>query len=320
MFGSPRLIYICFAISTLLLGAALLVLNPAWLIPWLVLFALTLIGAWDLQSKHNVLRNYPILGHIRYLLEFVRPEIRQYFFESNQSGRPFNREQREIVDKRADGLPDTEPFGTTRDIDGAGFDFAQHSISPKKVDQKYARLIIGGPQCSKPYNSSRLNISAMSFGALSSTAVLAMNKGAKLGNFAQDTGEGAISPYHQVHGGDLIWEIGSGYFGCRTANGEFDSEEFRTKASSEQVKMSLSTFTTDRNLARPPPTGRSTPWWSREIFSLTRSLLFILQIGKTLVQIDFRRSSHGSFYCLPDFSRIIESTSGVENDQQMADC
>lgn len=237
MFGSPRILYISFAAITVLLGAAFLVWEPIWLIPWSILFVVTLVGAWDLQSKHNVLRNYPILGHIRYLLEFVRPELRQYFFESGQSGRPFNREQREIVNKRADGLADTEPFGTTRDIDGAGFDFAQHSIAPKKVDPKYARIIIGGPQCSQPYNSSRLNISAMSFGALSSTAVLAMNKGAMLGHFAQDTGEGAISPYHKVHGGDLIWEIGSGYFGCRTADGQFDSEKFRAKASSDQVKM-----------------------------------------------------------------------------------
>jgi glutamate synthase domain-containing protein 2 len=237
MFGSPRLIYIGFTVITALLGLACLVWNPIWLWPWSVLLLLALVGAWDLQSRHNVLRNYPILGHLRYMLEFVRPELRQYFFESNQSGRPFNREQREIVNKRADGLPDTEPFGTTRDVEGAGFDFAQHSIAPKQVDERYARIIIGGPQCSKPYNSSRLNISAMSFGALSSNAILAMNKGAKLGNFAQDTGEGAISPYHKVHEGDLIWEIGSGYFGCRTKDGQFDPDEFRKKALSDQVKM-----------------------------------------------------------------------------------
>jgi glutamate synthase domain-containing protein 2 len=237
MFGSPRLIYACFTAITLLLGLACLMWSPIWLWPWSVLLFLVLVGAWDLQSRHNVLRNYPILGHLRYLLEFVRPELRQYFFESNQSGRPFNREQRKIVNQRADGMADTEPFGTTRDVEGAGFDFAQHSIAPKQVDERYARIMIGGPQCSKPYNSSRLNISAMSFGALSGNAVMAMNKGAKLGNFAQDTGEGAISPYHKVHDGDLIWEIGSGYFGCRTKDGRFDADDFKKKASADQVKM-----------------------------------------------------------------------------------
>ncbi|MGO1462208.1 MAG: FMN-binding glutamate synthase family protein [Marinobacter sp.] len=237
MFGWPRLIYACFATLTLFSGIAALVWAPAWLPLWAVFFLLAIVGAQDLRSKHNVLRNYPILGHIRYLLEFVRPELRQYFFESGQSGRPFNRDQREIVNKRADGLPDTEPFGTTRDVGGAGYDFAQHSITPRDVDPQYARLMIGGPHCTKPYHSSRLNISAMSFGALSSNAVLAMNKGAMLGNFAQDTGEGAISPYHKVHGGDLIWEIGSAYFGCRTHDGQFDPRKFQEKAVSDQVKM-----------------------------------------------------------------------------------
>ncbi|WP_027329084.1 FMN-binding glutamate synthase family protein [Marinimicrobium agarilyticum] len=237
MWGSPRLLYTLFVTTTILLGAVLFKRNPVWLWVWAILPLLALLGAWDLRSTHNVLRNYPILGHIRYLLEFVRPELRQYFFESEQSGRPFNREQREIVNKRADGQPDTEPFGTRRDAEGAGADFAQHSITPQKIDDSFGRLWIGGPQCLKPYHSSRLNISAMSFGALSSHAVLAMNKGAKLGNFAQDTGEGAISPYHTVYEGDLIWEIASGYFGCRTRDGNFDPDEFRKKATSEQVKM-----------------------------------------------------------------------------------
>lgn len=237
MLGSPRLLYASFVVITLLLGIAAFTWAPLWLIPWSVLPMLVLVGAGDLRSTHNVLRNYPILGHIRYLLEFIRPELRQYFFESGQSGRPFNREQREIVNKRADGLADTEPFGTRRDLDGPGANFAQHSITPKQVDACYARLTIGGPQCRRPYDSSRLNISAMSFGALSGRAVLAMNKGAMLGNFAQDTCEGAISPYHKVHDGDLIWEIGSGYFGCRTPEGQFDPDDFSKKAASDQVKM-----------------------------------------------------------------------------------
>src|SRR5699024_3224430 len=129
------------------------------------------------------------------------------------------------------------PFGTRRDIEAAGYDFVQHSMAPKKVDSRHARIMIGGPQCDLPYDSSRLNISAMSFGALSGTAVEAMNKGAKLGNFAQDTGEGAISPYHRKHGGDLIWEIASAYFGCRNSDGSFNADDFRTKACAEQVRM-----------------------------------------------------------------------------------
>lgn len=237
MFGSPRSIYFGYLVVTLLAGAVLAVWAPAWLLLWSAFALLAVIGARDLRSHHNVLRNYPILGHMRYMLEFVRPELRQYFFESEQSGRPFNREQRRIVHARANGQSDTAPFGTRRDIDDAGFDFVQHSIAPKTVDPSHARLMVGGPQCSAPYDSSRLNISAMSFGALSGNAVLAMSKGAKLGNFAQDTGEGAISPYHLKHGGDIIWEIASGYFGCRQQDGNFDPDEFARKAGTEQVKM-----------------------------------------------------------------------------------
>lgn len=237
MFGSPRLIYVAFVVLTVVIGVALVLFEPIWLWLWWVMPALVVVGAWDLQSKHNVLRNYPMLGHLRYMLEFVRPELRQYFFESEQSGRPFNREQREIINKRANGQSDTEPFGTRRDIEDAGFDFVQHSMAPKEVDPACGRIVIGGPQCSQPYDSSRLNISAMSFGSLSGNAVAAMNKGAKLGNFAQDTGEGAISPYHREHGGDIIWEIASGYFGCRTKDGDFDPDEFAKKACTEQVKM-----------------------------------------------------------------------------------
>ncbi|HEA53372.1 FMN-binding glutamate synthase family protein [Marinobacter antarcticus] len=237
MLGHPRLFFLMFVFFTILSGAAILVWSPIWLWLWMVLPLLCLVGAWDLQSKHNVLRNYPILGHLRYMLEFFRPELRQYFFESDLSGRPFNREQRDIVNQRADGKPDTSPFGTRRDTSDAGYDFVQHSIVPKDVDARFKRILIGGPQCRYPYDSSRLNISAMSFGALSGNAVSAMNKGAKLGNFAQDTGEGAISPYHREHGGDLIWELGSGYFGCRNKDGSFNAEEFAEKACTDQVKM-----------------------------------------------------------------------------------
>jgi glutamate synthase domain-containing protein 2 len=198
---------------------------------------LCVIGASDLRSRHNVLRIYPVIGHLRFMLEFVRPELRQYFFESEQSGRPFNREQRTVINARADDVDDTSPFGTLLDVDAAGFDFIEHSMAPKEVPESDLRLRIGGAQCSQPYESSRLNISAMSFGSLSGNAVRAMNLGAKLGGFAQDTGEGGISPYHLEHGGDLVWELGTAYFGCRTRDGRFDAEQFREQAGREVVKM-----------------------------------------------------------------------------------
>ncbi|GAB3672899.1 FMN-binding glutamate synthase family protein [Salinisphaera aquimarina] len=237
MLGYPRLIYAGYVVFTLLLGVVLAWMAPVWLWAWLILVALAVLGASDLCSHRNVLRNFPILGHLRYMLEFMRPELRQYFFESETSGRPFSREQREIVYRRAAGAPDTSPFGTIRDYEDAGYNFTMHSVAPKTVDRRHARLIIGNAQCRQPYDSSRLNISAMSFGSLSANAVAAMNRGAALGNFAQDTGEGAISDHHREHGGDLIWEIASAYFGCRTDDGRFDPEEFARKANTDQVKM-----------------------------------------------------------------------------------
>jgi glutamate synthase domain-containing protein 2 len=237
MFGQPRLIYYAFLCLTVIAGIAVAFLAPQWLWLWCAMPVLAAVGAWDLNSTSNVLRNYPVIGHMRYLFEFIRPEMRQYFFESDVSGRPFNRAQRDIVNSRARGNGDTSPFGTRRDMEDTGFHFVQHSMAPKSVHIRYARLTIGNAQCAQPYDSSRLNISAMSFGSLSGNAVAAMNKGAKIGGFAQDTGEGAISPYHQEHGGDLIWEIASGYFGCRNDDGSFNAENFEKKARLDQVKM-----------------------------------------------------------------------------------
>ena len=209
---------------------------PAWWILTLVL-ALVALGIYDIVSRHNVLSNYPVIGHMRYMLEFIRPELRQYFFESDTSGRPFNREQRDLINSRADSKGDTSPFGTIRDVESAGYDFAEHSLAVKDVGVEHRRIDFGGPQCSKPYNASRLNISAMSFGSLSANAIRAMNKGAALGNFAHDTGEGGLSPYHLEYNADVIWELGTAYFGCRTRQGRFDAEEFRDKASDDRVKM-----------------------------------------------------------------------------------
>lgn len=210
---------------------------------WAVLCALisgtlSLVGALDfVQVKQSIRRNYPLLAHFRFLLEFIRPEIRQYFFESDTEAAPFSRNQRSLVYQRAKSVVDKRAFGTQLDLSTAGAEWINHSASPKEADANDFRIRIGGPQCTQPYNSSIFNISAMSFGALSGNAILALNKGAKRGEFAHDTGEGSISPYHLREGGDLIWEIGSGYFGCRTADGRFDEQRFAQQATMPQVKM-----------------------------------------------------------------------------------
>lgn len=202
---------------------------------WLPLF---LIGVYDLcQKRSNVLRNYPVLGHLRYLLLEIRPQVRQYFFESELDGRPFSAEVRNLVYQRADRQNDTLPFGTQADVYQVGFETVAHSLMPQQPSQDEARILIGGPQCTRPYLSSRLNISAMSFGALSKPAIRALNRGACLGGFAHNTGEGGVSPYHLMEGGDLTWQIGTGYFGCRTSDGHFDPVKFKEMASHDHIKM-----------------------------------------------------------------------------------
>lgn len=214
-----------------------------WLMGWSSLFmiaaiAFTALGVYDLKySSHTLNRLYPIAAYIRYALEYIRPEIQQYFIASNTNEHPFNREQRSLVYQRAKQDRDTMPFGTQRDLLETGYLSAMHSLSPKQVLPQHIRVVVGGPACRLPYSASRFNISAMSFGALSANAILALNKGAKLGNFAHNTGEGGLSPYHQQGQGDLIWQIGTGYFGCRNAEGGFDADKFSDKANSEQVKM-----------------------------------------------------------------------------------
>ncbi len=204
----------------------------------LVLIPLILIAVYDInQKKHAILRNFPILGHIRFFLEFFRPEIQQYFVADDESERPYNREIRSIIYQRSKNVRDTVPFGTERNIVENGYEWALHSLAPKSAEDIETRIIIGSDQCSKPYSASRLNISAMSFGALSSNAILALNKGAKIGAFAHNTGEGGLSPYHLAGGGDIIWQIGTGYFGCRDQAGNFSAEEFSKEAQLDAVKM-----------------------------------------------------------------------------------
>jgi len=191
------------------------------------------------QTRHAVLRNYPVIGHLRFLLEYVRPELRQYFLEGDNEAAPFSRQQRSLVYQRAKGQSDKRPFGTQLDVHAVGYEWINHSMTPTTLPSHDFRVTIGsgGTSCSRPYQASIFNISAMSFGALSANAILALNAGAKQGGFAHDTGEGSISQHHRQHGGDLIWEIGSGYFGCRDEAGRFSEERFAANARDPQVRM-----------------------------------------------------------------------------------
>lgn len=215
-----------------------LVLSAWFWVPVIIFGAASIVGVRDvLQDHHSVLRNYPVLGHIRFLLESIRPEIRQYLIESDRDEEPFSREIRSLVYQRAKGQEDKRPFGTKERVYEAGYQWLTHSIQSRHIVDCDFRVKIGGPACRQPYNASLYNISAMSFGALSANAISALNRGAKLGGFAHDTGEGGVSRYHREGGGDLIYEIGSGYFGCRNDEGGFDGDKFAKQASLEQVKM-----------------------------------------------------------------------------------
>lgn len=189
-----------------------------------------------LQRRHSILRNYPVLGRARFAMERIRPEIQQYFVENNYDGRPFDRDTRSMIYQRAKGQGGEQAFGTERQVSRPGHDFLRHTMAPVPMLSEQPRHRLGGPDCTQPYDISLFNISSMSFGALSANAVLAMNRGAALGGFAQETGEGGLSRYHLEHGADLIWEFGSGYFGCRTPEGRFDDAEFARKAALPQVK------------------------------------------------------------------------------------
>ena len=210
--------------------------------PWIVAActgALTLLGIRDLiQGRHSIQRNYPVIGHIRWMVELIRPEIRQYLIEGEEDAAPFSRAQRSLVYERAKGQVGEHPFGTLLETYRDGYEFISHSSRPKPAaDPKSFRITIGGDQCAKPYSASIFNISAMSFGSLSANAIRALNKGAAMGGFYHDTGEGSISPYHREFGGDIVWEVASGYFGCRDAKGRFDPVRFAEQAKAEQVKM-----------------------------------------------------------------------------------
>ena len=229
------------AIAATLGGIALVVLRPhdvgGWVLAAIAGF-LAVVGIVDVvQTKQSIRRNYPILAHIRFFLEEIRPEIRQYFLEDDQEETPFSRAKRSIVYQRAKNTVDKRAFGTQLNVYDPNYEWINHSLSPAVAETHDFRVQIGSPQCAKPYSASIFNISAMSFGALSPNAVLALNAGAKRGNFFHDTGEGSISRYHRENGGDLCWEIGSGYFGCRNPDGSFSEERFRDNAAPDQVRM-----------------------------------------------------------------------------------
>ena len=224
-----------------MLSAVSLLLVERYPLMWLVagiagfFFA---VGCLDFfQTKQAIRRNYPIMAWIRFFLEYVRPEIRQYFLETDTERIPFSRAQRSLAYQRAKNVIDKRPFGTQIDVYQMHYEWVNHSLNPTRIKDHDFRVTIGAGQCAQPYSASVFNISAMSFGALSANAVLALNKGALKGKFAHDTGEGSISRYHRAHGGDLIWEIGSGYFGCRNLDGTFNEEKYAENARSPQVKM-----------------------------------------------------------------------------------
>ncbi len=234
----PAFFLISFVAIASIVGVSLLV-TPVWGY-FIIVGPLFLIGMSDvLQKKQAIRRNFPIIGHGRYLLEKIRPEIMQYFVETDTEGRPINRIFRSLIYQRAKSVTDTTPFGTQEDVYETGYEWMEHSMYPRTFEtmDHNPRVLIGGPGCQQPYSASILNISAMSFGALSKNAVLALNGGAKTGSFAHNTGEGGISPYHLEHGGDLIWQIGTGYFGCRDEQGRFDADLFAEKTAIPQVKM-----------------------------------------------------------------------------------
>ncbi len=239
---SPRYVVFTLAVAATVALALGFLLHPEhpWAIglPLALTGCLTALGTWDvLQTRHAVLRNYPISAHLRFLLEEMRPEMRQYFFEDEKNGMPFSRDKRAVVYQRAKRDLDKRPFGTQFDVYAEGYEWIRHSLAPRAVDAKAMRITVGGPDCRVPYDASVLNISAMSFGALSAPAIRALNGGARDGGFYHDTGEGGVSPHHREAGGDLVWELGSGYFGARNTDGTFSAERFAETATDPQIRM-----------------------------------------------------------------------------------
>jgi len=228
------------AISSLLLIAVIYLFWSPVLWVLVVVIPLVLLGFYDMyQTRHAIWRTYPLIGHGRWFMEYLRPFLRQYFFESETDGVPINRMFRSVIYQRAKGDLDTIPYGTKCDTLRVGYEWIGHSMAARHIhdDESAPRIHIGGPHCKQPYQASIFNISAMSFGALSSNAIRALNKGASIGGFSHNTGEGSVSPYHLEHGGDLVWQIGTGYFGCRDNDGAFCPTQFKETATKDAIKM-----------------------------------------------------------------------------------
>ena len=232
-----KLILLSITIINLIIISFGIIFTAQWFWLLIIPFPLLLIAIYhSTQTHHAILRNYPLVGYFRYIFESIRPELRQYFWESDTDGRPFNRRQRSLVYQRAKNQRETVAFGMQSDPQAVGNEWVAHSIFPTHIEDHDLRTLVGNSACKQPYSLSVYNISAMSYGALSKTAITALNKGAALQHFAHNTGEGGISDYH-INGGDLIWQIGTGYFGCRNDQGKFDSERFAEKANRPYVKM-----------------------------------------------------------------------------------
>ena len=229
-------LYIAVVVATLVaLGVELAFGRGA--VAFVLLLPLAVLGTVDLlQTKSTLRRNYPLLAHFRYGLEAIGPEMRQYFIEADTAETPFSRQQRALAYQRAKSVLDTRPFGSLQDVYGPDYEWINHSLQPSEYMPHDFRVMVGEGRA-QPYSASVFNISAMSFGSLSANAIRALNKGARMGGFSHDTGEGSISPYHREFGGDLVWEIGSGYFGCRNDDGSFSEERFAAAATDPQVKM-----------------------------------------------------------------------------------
>lgn len=232
-----------FIIGSLLLVLAAGVITYFWkpfVWSFVLLIPVLLLGIYDLvQTKHTIMSNFPVVGRMRWMAEWMRPKMYQYFVESDTDGAPYNRLSRNVIYRRAKKVNDTTPFGTQMNVYDVGYEWLNHSIAPlphDKVDHN-PRVLVGGPDCKQPYSASIYNVSAMSFGSLSKNAIMALNGGAKIGGFAHNTGEGGLSPYHLQPGGDVFWQIGTGYFSCRNTDGTFNPEAFAERAVLPNVKM-----------------------------------------------------------------------------------
>jgi glutamate synthase domain-containing protein 2 len=232
--------YVPFLLCLVVCGVSLVMVWDGWLWRWLALISglLVIVGIIDLMAqKHTLRRNFPLTAHLRTFFEYFRPMLRQYVVEADTEEVPYSHAQRSLVYQRSKNVEDKRPFGTELDLYAEQYEWINHSMAPAKIDSHDFRISVGGDQCTQPYSASVFNISAMSFGALSANAIRALNEGARRGGFYHDTGEGSISCYHRENGGDLCWEIGSGYFGCRNPDGTFSEERFVENATSAQVKM-----------------------------------------------------------------------------------